>query len=151
MSEERHEFHLTSRWTDNSDGDGALHFDWNGAIEYGVPVSTGGKAGRSNPEELLLAAAASCFSITLALLLEKKRLPATIIEMEASGAIIRQPDRTLKFAEIVLRPRLKADGWTVEQRKIALDLAHKADAYCLVSNALRGNVTISVLPELLTD
>ena len=151
MSDEQHTFHLQSRWTDNSDGDGLIRFDWDGTLEYGIPVSTGGKPGRSNPEEMLLGAVASCFSITLALLLEKKRYPAVHLDVDASGTMIRQPDRTLKLTEIILRPRIAAKELNEAQQNVVLALAHKADTYCVISNALRGNVEIVVRPEFITE
>ena len=151
MSDEQHTSHLQSRWTGNSDGDGVIRFDWNGTLDYGIPVSTGGKPGRSNPEEMLLGAVASCFSITLALLIEKKRYPAVSLAVEASGTMVRQPDRTLKLTEIVLCPRLAAAELNEEQRNSVLDLAHKADKYCVVSKALRGNVEIVIKPELVLE
>lgn len=150
MSEERHLFELQSVWTGNSDGDGTLTTNW-GQIEYGVPPDLTGKPGRSNPEEMLTGAVIACYSITLALLAEKKRLPLTRIEVAATGIVTRQPDRLLKFTAIELRPRLHLAGGNEAQIKAAEDIAHKAEVYCLVSRALRGNVEISVTPEIIIE
>lgn len=149
MSEERHSFHISSTWLGNSDGDGVI--DCNGrTVDYGVPVSLGGKEGRSNPEEMLIAAVASCYCITLAIIGERKRLPIERIDLEASGEIVRQPDKTLKFESITLRPRIHLPGADEAQQKSALDAAQKAEVYCLVSRALRGSVEISVDPTVQT-
>ncbi len=150
MNDEKHGFHLTGDWTENSDGDGTLTFDWGGTLDYGVPISSGGKAGRSNPEEMLIAAVASCYSITLALLVEKRRLiPAPRIEIEADGAMIRNPDRTLKFTAITLKPKIYASDFDAATQEKIVELAHKAEEYCVISNALRGNVEITVSPEII--
>ena len=149
MSDEKHGFHVTGDWTENSDGDGTITFDWGGTLAYGVPVSSGGTEGRSNPEEMLVAAVMSCYSITLALLVEKRRLtPAPQIEVDANGVMIRMPDRTLKFTEISLRPKIYASHFDAATQEKIVELAYQAEQRCVISNALRGNVEITVSPEI---
>jgi peroxiredoxin-like protein len=148
MSEEKHIFELRSVWIGNSDGDGRIMADA-GSIEYGVPASLGGKAGRSNPEEMLLAAVASCYSITYALLAERRSLPVAEIHVDASGVVERQPDRSLKFTSIHLRTKVRMDGGDEAQRKAVLEAAQRAEKYCLISRALQGNVEITVEAELI--
>lgn len=150
MSEEKHSFHLQSVWLGNSDGDGTLTADRGATIEYGVPEDLGGKPGRSNPEDMLLAAVTSCYSITLALLAERKRLPVTRIDVEANGEVVRQPDKTLKYTSIQLCPKIALSSTEEAHRKAALDMAHKADLYCVISRAVRGNIEITVEPELVS-
>lgn len=151
MSEEKHLFPVHSQWTDNSDGDGTLTVPWGGALDYGVPAALGGKEGRSNPEEMLTAAVVACYSITLSLLLERKRIPPPRIEVEAEGEVIRQPSKLLKFTAIRLKPRIiLADAADEATIQTVTDLAHKAESYCIISNALRGNVEITVEPEVVT-
>jgi peroxiredoxin-like protein len=150
MSEERHIFRVSSVWTGNSDGDGVSEAGTGVRTEFGIPPATGGKEGRTNPEELLLNAVVACYSITLALLIERKRLAPHQIEVAAEGDLVRQPDRTLKFTAIRLKPRILAAGADEAQRQTLLDLAHKAERYCLISNAVRGNVEVSLEPEVLT-
>jgi peroxiredoxin-like protein len=148
MSEEKHLFPLKSVWTGDSDSDGVLKLPWGAKFAYGIPEATGGKPGRSNPEEMLVAAVVSCYSITYAILAEKKRLVVPEIEVEAEGEVVRQPDRTLKFTAIRSKPKITLVDGDEGKRKIALDIAHKAEKYCLVSNAIRGNVEVSVEPEI---
>ena len=147
---ERHEFPVRSAWAGNSDGDGTLETPWGASVAYGVPTGTGGKPGRSNPEELLTAAVVSCYSITLALLIEKRRLPAFPIEVAATGAVERQPDRRLKFTDIGLRPRVTVPDDDPALRESLTALMHKAEDICLVSAALRAAVRITVEPEIVT-
>jgi peroxiredoxin-like protein len=149
MSEEKHAFSLHSVWTGDSNGDGALSVGGR-TEEYGVPEGLGGKAGRSNPEEMLLGAVASCYSITLAFLAERRRLPISKIELDADAEVVRQPGGTLKYTAIHLRPRISMAAPDDAQRASALDFAHKAEQYCVVSNAVRGNVEITVEPEIVT-
>lgn len=148
MSEEIHVFKLKSVWNGNTDGSGELILDDQRTVTYGVPVNLGGNPGRSNPEELLTSAVAGCYSITLALLAEKKRLPLIRIEMDAEGEVIRQPDRSLKFRAIRLFPKLTLSLCDEATQKTALDIAFKAEKLCMISTALRPNVEITVFPEL---
>ena len=148
MSEEKHLFRLNSVWIGNSDGDGTLTTAWGGQVAYGVPEELGGKPGRTNPEELLLSAVVSCYSITLALLAERRRLPLTRLEVTAEGEVVRQPDRTLKYTAIRLAPKMVLASSEEAQRQAALDCAQKAEVYCVISRAVRGNIEISVTPEV---
>jgi peroxiredoxin-like protein len=148
MTEERHRFTLQSAWYGDSDGDGTLTLDGGSVVEYGVPAALGGKANRTNPEQLLLAAVVACYSITLALLIEKRRLSVEFIETMAEGDVARQPDRSLTFVSIRLRPRLTLPDGDETKRKSLEDLAQRAERHCLVSRALHGNVAITVEPQI---
>lgn len=147
MAENTHIFKLQSVWTGDSGGTGTATGDgW--TISYGRPSSLGGQSGRANPEELLLSAVVSCYCITLAILAERKRIPLERIEMAAKGDVEQQLGGTLKFAAIRLSPRLISPGLD-ESRVLALtEAVHKAELYCPISNAIRGNVRIEVSPEV---
>jgi peroxiredoxin-like protein len=147
MEEERHFFDVNSVWVGDSDGDGKLIAD-NREMEYGRPASLGGKPGRTNPEELLVESVLACYSITFAILVEKKRLPVSHFEVSAQGEIVRQPDRSLKYTAIHIKPKITLDSTDEAMAKSALDAAHRTDKYCLISNALKGNVEITVAPEI---
>jgi len=150
MSEERHEFRVSTLWSGTSDGDGIARTS-GGEMAFGVPEQLGGAPGRTNPEEMLLAAVASCYVITLALLAERRRLAPPRIEMAATAFVVRLPDRTLKYESISLAPRIVVTGGDATQRDAYLDIAQRAERYCLVSNAIRGNVAIHLEPEVVFD
>jgi organic hydroperoxide reductase OsmC/OhrA len=78
-------------------------------------------------------------------------LPLSRIEVCAEGEVVRQPDKTLKFTAIRLSPRLSLIGATETQQSSARDMAHKADLYCVISRALRGNVEVTVIPEIINE
>lgn len=148
MERETHQFRVTSVWTGNSDGDGVLTGEDVRRTEYGVPEGLGGSAGRSNPEEMLVSAVAACYSITLALLAERRRLPLTRIEVSAVGEVVRQPDRTLKFTRIHLTPVLTVGDVDQRQKATLLECAHQAEDRCVISKALRGNVEVTADPVI---
>jgi peroxiredoxin-like protein len=148
MSEEKHLFRIESVWTGNSDGDGQLKGE-GFTLSYGIPPQLGGKPGRASPEELLLAALASCYSATLAYLAERRKLPVTRIEIPVEGDVIRELGGTLRFAIIRLRPRLFVTSDSEAHHGALIECAHKAEQYCVVANALRDNVEITIDPEVI--
>jgi peroxiredoxin-like protein len=147
MADEIHSFTITSAWTGESSGDGTLGTS-GVPISYGLPQGLGGASGRTNPEELLMSSIAACYSITLAVLAERRKLPISRIELAVEGDVVRQAGGTLKFVAIRLKPRITLNSSDDAQIKIAEDFAHKAEQYCLISNAVRGNVELSVDPEI---
>jgi peroxiredoxin-like protein len=150
MPEETHNFHIDSVWTGGYDGDGNATAHGR-AIEFGRPEELGGRPGRTSPEELLLDAVASCYSITFAVLAERRNLPVARLELSMDGTVVRQLGGTLKFTAIHIKPRIVLTGPDDAQRQTAVDFAHKAEQYCLISNAIRGNVEVSVEPEVTTE
>ncbi len=147
MDQEIHIFKTSTVWNGDSDGDGIMQSDQI-SFEYGRPSELGGKPGRTNPEMLLTQSVLACYAITFAILAERKRLPITHFEVSAEGEIVRQPDKTLKFTAIRLKPVIELNSADETQIKSTIDAAHRADKYCLISNALRGNVEISVEPTV---
>ena len=63
-------------------------------------------------------------------------------EVEQSGA-------SFVYKKISIRPRftVSADATEDQLAKIE-DMAHKADSYCIITNAVRGKVEIVVEPEI---
>jgi peroxiredoxin-like protein len=147
MSEELHTFKIHSLWSGDSEGDGVMRC--NGYdVNYGRPEQLGGKPGRPNPEDMLLASVVACYSITFSVLAERRRLPVARVEVDAEADVIRQLGGTLKYKSIRLRPRITLNDGDAAQANTALDSAHKAEQYCVISNALRGNVEITVDPVI---
>lgn len=147
MDQEIHVFTTSTVWTGDSDGDGIMH-SGHISFEYGRPSELGGKPGRTNPETLLTQSVLACYAITFAILAERKRLPVTQFEVVAEGEIVRQPDKSLKFTAVRLKPVIELNSSDEKLIKSTLDAAHRAEKYCLISNALRGNVDISVEPTV---
>lgn len=147
MSQEVHSFRIESDWSGGSDGDGVTT-DEGGNVAFGRPKELGGAPGRTNPEELLLSAVASCYNITFAILAERRRLPLVRTHVVAEGTVERQLGGTLKFVAIHLRPTIVLRGADDAQRKGAEEMAHKAEQYCVISNAVRGNVAMTVTPAV---
>ncbi len=144
-----HEYNVTVEWNGGREGSGNVTTAYSGvSIPLAVPPEFQGLGGGSNPEELLTSAIASCYSITFGIVAAMRRLVVTSLKVEATGTV-EQNGQSFTYANIVIRPAitLAADA-TDDQVKIAEDVAHKADNYCLITNAVRGKVTVTVEPTV---
>ena len=114
---------------------------FSGSFSFGTRFE--GKKG-SNPEELLAAAHAGCYSMALSSGLEKAGHPATRIETRAA-VTIETVDGAPKITRSVLEVRGKVDGIDDAAFKQAAESAKKN---CPVSKALQGNVDVTMDAKL---
>ncbi|HEU4721016.1 MAG TPA: OsmC family peroxiredoxin [Gemmatimonadaceae bacterium] len=98
----------------------------------------------SNPEELLAAADAACFSMALAFALAKEGHEATSVQTTADCSIEKQGEGW-KITRMVLRSRVAASG--VDPAKFQ-SIAQATKEGCPVSTALKGNVQIELDAQL---
>lgn len=140
---------ISAGWSGTSSGDGSIVLG-RGSLEFGKPVEFGGKPGRTDPEQMLLASVASCWMITFASMAERRGLPPMQIEMAAEGEIVKT-DYGAKIAAFVLRPLVTVSGELRDKVDTILQLADHVEKYCLVGKAISRDVRISVLPEVLVS
>lgn len=114
---------------------------FNGAFSFGTRFE--GKKG-SNPEELLAASHAGCFSMALSAALEKAGHPVTRIETRAA-VTIEKVDGIPKVTKSQLDVRGKVDG--IDQAAF-LEAAQGAAKNCPISKAIENNVAITVQAKL---
>lgn len=145
-----HEYPVTLTWNGGRDGSGQVTADRTGV---GVPLSVppefgGGGQGGTNPEELLTTSVAACYSITFGIIAANRKLPFLGMDVQANGEV-EENGPTFTFKRMTIRPtiRLAAEA-TDDHVKMAEDMAHKADAYCIITNAVRGKVEIVVEPTI---
>jgi len=93
----------------------------------------------TNPEELLAAAHAGCFSMALSAQLGQANLTAESIETECAISLIKQPDG-FSITESHLSLKAKVPGATQEQFDTAVQAAK---AGCPVSKLFKTNITLS--------
>ncbi len=145
-----HEYKVNVTWQGGKDGSGRLEAPESGeSFDLAVPPEFGGPGGATNPEELLTSAIASCYSITLGIIATNRKLPIESIQVEAVGHVDQQgPSFTYKA--VTIRPTIKlASGATADQVTQTTDMAMKADHYCIITNAVRGKVEVTVEPNVL--
>ncbi|ENO0944217.1 SACOL1771 family peroxiredoxin [Staphylococcus pseudintermedius] len=112
-----------------------------------IPASLGGIGTGTNPDELLVGAAASCMTISLAATLERAHLTATKIEMNSYGEVQFDGQR-FKMNRIVHEPKIyvQDDTQQAQLEKRLSKLLAIADKNCMISNSIRGNVEIEAHP-----
>jgi osmotically inducible protein OsmC len=92
----------------------------------------------SNPEELLAAAHAACFSMALSANLEKNGTPGERVDTQAACTIEKVGDA---FKITTMKLDVKAQVKGIDNAKFQ-DLAQKTKEGCPVSGALKGSVNI---------
>jgi osmotically inducible protein OsmC len=121
------------------DGKGAISTK-SGALKdypYGFASRFEGKPG-SNPEELIGAAHAACFTMALSLILGEAGLTAEKMETQADVTLTKQPDG---FAITAVKLTLKAKIPGADNAKFQ-ELAAKAKAGCPVSKLFKADITL---------
>jgi osmotically inducible protein OsmC len=124
------------------DGKGALSTE-SGALNnypYGFASRFEGQKG-SNPEELLAAAHAGCFTMALSLILSEAKLTAELMETSAEVVLEQVPDGfAITAIHLTLRAKIPgADQATFQQ------LAGKAKAGCPVSKLFKAEITLDAV------
>ncbi len=121
------------------DGKGAISTK-SGALRdypYGFASRFEGKPG-TNPEELIGAAHAGCFTMALSLILGEAKLTAENMETKADVTLEKQSDG---FAITAVHLILKAKVPGADDAKFQ-ELANKAKAGCPVSKLLNAKITL---------
>jgi len=122
------------------DGKGAISTK-SGALNdypYGFASRFEGKPG-TNPEELIGAAHAGCFTMPLSLILSEAKLTAERMDTTAEVTLEKVADG---FAITAVDLTLKAKVPGADQAKFA-ELAAKAKAGCPVSKLLNAKITLT--------
>jgi osmotically inducible protein OsmC len=131
----------TTLWFgDLMSGSGTTSLDSSDAAEFPVTwnARAEGEAGRTNPEELLGAAHAGCFTMALSLILGEAGLTAT--QMDTSARVtLEQVEGGFAITAVHLTLRAKIPG--ADQAKFT-ELANKAKAGCPVSKVLKADITL---------
>lgn len=134
----------TTLWIgDLKSGSGTISLDSSEAAEFPVTwaARTEGEVGKTNPEELLGAAHASCFAMQFSGLLAKAGTPPQSLQVTA--AVTFDPDGGSILGSHLL-VSAKVDGTTDEAFQ---NLAAEAKDTCPVSRALSG-ITITLEASL---
>jgi len=135
----------SAKWSGGiKDGKGAISTK-SGALTsypYGFASRFEGKPG-TNPEELIGAAHAGCFTMALSLILSEAKLTAEKMETQADVTLAKQDDG---FAITAVHLTLKAKIPGVDDKTFQ-ELAAKAKAGCPVSKVLNAKITLDAKLE----
>jgi len=128
-------------------GSGSINYVSSGSFTR-LPVTWASRTeahdGRTSPEELIAAAHASCFSMALSSRLAKNGTPATSLDVKAV-ITFDKGEAGWKIARSDLTVRGVVPG--IDEAAF-VSLAGDAKENCPVSQALKGNVELSVVATL---
>ena len=133
--------HAQATWEGGLRGGKGSFRGESGAI--GTAFSFGSRfeqAGGSNPEELLAAAEAACFSMALSGGLEKHGTPATRVETQAACTIDKAGEG---FKITSMRLTVRASVPNIDQAAFQR-IAEETKNGCPISQAIKGNMELSL-------
>jgi organic hydroperoxide reductase OsmC/OhrA len=105
------------------------------------PEFVGGVEGVWSPEELLVSAVASCYSLTFAAIAERLQIPLLSMEISGTGHVSRRDDGRYGFVAIELDVEVETPE---ASRDPALRAARTAEHRCIVSLALDIPVHVGI-------
>ncbi|HXY72021.1 MAG TPA: OsmC family peroxiredoxin [Actinomycetota bacterium] len=131
-------------WKGNlTEGEGDLSLE-SSKILQGSPITWASRAeapdGRTSPEELLAGAHASCYAMALSNTLTKGGTPPDSLEVRAECTLDRR-DEAVAVTAMHIMVRGSVSGLDDAGFQ---EVAKKAEEGCPISNALRGNVDITL-------
>lgn len=98
-------FSVQLDWRGTSkDGDGVFN-SGGSQMPYSAPASMGSRGVETNPEELLIGAVVSCYSITLANVLKATGLPISSLGVRGEGVVSDYP-KSARFSRIHVHPTI---------------------------------------------
>jgi organic hydroperoxide reductase OsmC/OhrA len=103
------------------------------------PEFRGGIEGVWSPEELLVAATASCYAVTVVALVERLGVPLLDLDVDAVGHVTKRADGKLAFVAIEVSAKLVTEPSWVAAAEAA---AREAKEVCLISLALEVPVHV---------
>lgn len=142
----KHHFHLQANWPGGRNEVGTIEA---GQLKtnISIPPEMDGPGAGTNPDEMLLGAAATCYIITLAAMLERSGIHQEALTME-SKAIVDVTNGVFTYEKIIHKPHVIVTPKFAAQEEKINRLIKKAETSCMISRAIQGNVEIELDPQL---
>lgn len=138
-----HYFHLKADWPGLRNDVGTIDAG-NLRTEVSIPPEMDGPGVGTNPDEMLLGAAATCYIITLAAMMERSGLEKEALTMDSVG-VVDVTKGVITYKKIIHKPHIVlATDATKKDEALAQRLAEKAETTCMISRAIKGNVGIEL-------
>ena len=134
------------KWNNGRNGSGILQTS-KLKTEISIPQEMGGPGVGTNPDEMLLGAAATCYLITFATLLENAKIQIEDLTLEAEG-IVDVTNGVFTYEKILYNPSVLIGNLSKREEERILRIAKKAEQTCMISKALKGNVRIEVFMNI---
>jgi peroxiredoxin-like protein len=138
-----HHFHLKADWPGLRNDVGTIDAG-NLKTQISIPNEMDGPGIGTNPDEMLLGAASTCYIITLAAMLERSKIEKEGLTLESVG-VVDVTNGVFTYKKIIHRPTiiLKGDA-SQKDIELARKLARKAEQSCMISRAIMGNVELEL-------
>ncbi|OLF86669.1 YMAD protein [Bacillus licheniformis] len=146
----KHHFYLQADWPGKRNDIGRIE-SGNLKTEISIPKEMDGPGAGTNPDEMLLGAAATCYIITLAAMMERSGLEKESLTME-SEAVVDVTGGGFTYEKIIHRPLIRLPKEAAQKEaELAERLAKKAETSCMISRAVQGNVAIELEPKIVVS
>lgn len=136
----KHTFNCIAKFNGGYNGIGTIE-NRNLKTEISIPKEMNGPDIGTNPDEMLLSAAVTCFTITLSSIFERNHIPALIDHVHAS-ATINNKKQVLTYESITYNVFLISTE-QLDEKKI-VRYVNKSEESCMITRALKGNVAVSI-------
>lgn len=138
-----HHFILDADWPGLRNDSGEIRTK-NLSTRISIPEEMDGPGIGTNPDEMLLGAAATCYIITLAAMMERSHLEKEGLRLQSEG-IVDVTNGVFTYKKIIHRPFIiLKDSATEHDIELAHKLAQKAETSCMISRAIKGNVELEL-------
>jgi peroxiredoxin-like protein len=145
-----HVFHLKAHWPGGRNDTGSIATK-NLKTIVSIPPEMDGPGIGTNPDEMLLGAAATCYIITLAAMLERSKVDKIDLTMESEG-FVDVTNGVITYEKIIHRPIVTIKQDQLKKFSTLLHkLAIKAEHSCMISRALKGNVEVEAILTIKTQ
>ncbi len=142
-----HQFHLTANWSGGRNSFGTIEAG-NLRTKISIPPEMDGPGIGTNPDEMLLGAASTCYLITLAAMSERAGLPIDHMELESIGEV-DVTGGVFTYEKITHYPMIRLKSTATEEQMHQLsELVKKAETTCMITKAIKGNVELSLVADL---
>ncbi|MFD2629290.1 OsmC family protein [Oceanobacillus kapialis] len=142
-----HLFQLKADWPGGRNSEGTIEAG-NLKTKISIPKEMDGPGIGTNPDEMLLGAAATCYLITLAAMIERSELPLKHMELESDGHV-DVTNGVITYKRIVHKPTVFLEPTATDRELEKLKrLVNKAEESCMISRAIKGNVAVELEPTL---
>lgn len=136
----KHQFEVELDWYNGRNGTGQLQARQL-RTEVSIPWEMNGPNVGTNPDEMIIGAASTCYSISFATLLENAKLEPTKLAVRSVGTVdvtghVYTFEKIVHYVEVAFNGK---DNVARVER-----LARKAEEICMISKALKGNVDVTV-------
>lgn len=146
-----HTFQIEINWKRTTDFT-YDHFNRNHTIKLSGPQIVNnsaallykGDADKTNPEELLISALASCHMLTFLAVASKSGYTVDIYNDQAKATLDKNEEGRLAITQIDLMPTIKFSGEKIPDDLQLKSLHDKAHRNCFIANSIKAKVNIQI-------